>query len=130
MLDGFSRRAGLSQSTRRTNGHYSRSSSSRRQAMQEVAVGRTDGSRRRSSRPTERFPATRAGVLRVVIHGHFLPCVRRLSRRQTRQEAADPAAPAWIRWRGGRIEAEEHEADEEVAEDGGRGAAGVVNGEN
>ena len=59
-----------------------------------------------------------------------LACVRRLSRRQTRQEAADPAAPAWIRWRGGRIEAEEHEADEEVAEDGGRGAAGVVNGEN
>ncbi|VAH26337.1 hypothetical protein VPH35_019115 [Triticum aestivum] len=37
------------------------------------------------------------------------------SRRQDMHGAADPAAPAWIRRRGGQIEAEEHEADREVA---------------
>ncbi|XBI82320.1 hypothetical protein VPH35_091035 [Triticum aestivum] len=37
------------------------------------------------------------------------------SRRQDMHGAADPAAPAWIRRRGGQIEVEEHEADREVA---------------
>lgn len=35
-------------------------------------------------------------------------------RRQARREEADPSALTWIQWRGGRIEAEEHEPDGET----------------